>query len=83
MHVQTYIKSLIAGAFVAALEYSADKEAKIIGKPSKTFFEQSIADFQGVKLEDCIMIGDVSTCTCIDYVVIAVLLGIVFSLLCS
>ena len=49
----------VLGAFVAALEYSASTEAKIIGKPSKTFFEQAIADVDGVTLQDCIMIGDV------------------------
>ena len=50
----------ISGAFVSALEYSTDKRAEIVGKPSKEFFKQSIADFAGVNMEDCVMIGDVS-----------------------
>ena len=47
------------GAFVAALEYSSDKTAYIVGKPTREFFCQSIADFPGVNIEDCVMIGDV------------------------
>ncbi|XP_067941650.1 haloacid dehalogenase-like hydrolase domain-containing protein 2 isoform X2 [Watersipora subatra] len=50
--------SLGPGAFVSALEYSTDKSAKIIGKPSKTFFEKSIESLEDVALEDCVMIGD-------------------------
>lgn len=52
--------SIFSGAFVAALEYSTDKTASIVGKPSEEFFRQSIADFDDVNLEDCVMIGDVS-----------------------
>lgn len=46
------------GAFVAALECSADKMACIAGKPTQEFFSQAIADFPGVNLEDCLMISD-------------------------
>ncbi|MGO9482247.1 MAG: TIGR01458 family HAD-type hydrolase [Candidatus Kryptoniota bacterium] len=35
-----------AGAFVAALEYAADKEAKIIGKPSRQFFNLAVHDIR-------------------------------------
>ena len=31
--------ALGTGAFIAGLEYSADCQAEIVGKPSKTFFE--------------------------------------------
>ncbi len=35
-----------AGAFVTALEYAADKEAKIIGKPSRQFFNLAVHDMR-------------------------------------
>ncbi|MFZ1081703.1 MAG: TIGR01458 family HAD-type hydrolase [Candidatus Kryptoniota bacterium] len=35
-----------AGAFVTALEYAADKEAKIIGKPSRQFFNLAVHDIR-------------------------------------
>ena len=50
----------IIGAFVSALEYSADKTATVIGKPSEQFFRQAIADEPDLRVEDCVMIGDVS-----------------------
>ena len=31
--------ALGTGAFIAGLEYSADCQAEVVGKPSKTFFE--------------------------------------------
>jgi HAD superfamily hydrolase (TIGR01458 family) len=49
--------SLDAGAFVAALEYSAEKEAKILGKPSCEFFNEAVEDM-GVNKNEVIMIGD-------------------------
>ena len=35
-----------AGAFVTAIEYAADKEAKIIGKPSRQFFNLAVHDIR-------------------------------------
>ncbi len=45
------------GAFIAGLEYSTGKEALIMGKPSKTFYQSAIIDI-GVNQEKIIMIGD-------------------------
>lgn len=44
------------GCFIKGLEYAASKEAKIIGKPNKYFFESAIPE--GVTAEECVMIGD-------------------------
>jgi HAD superfamily hydrolase (TIGR01458 family) len=49
--------SLDTGAFVAALEYSTEKEAKVLGKPSCEFFYEAIDDMNLSKNE-VIMIGD-------------------------
>jgi HAD superfamily hydrolase (TIGR01458 family) len=49
--------ALDAGAFVAALEYAAQREAVIIGKPSKTFFRLA-AESLGVSPEHIAVIGD-------------------------
>ncbi len=49
--------SMDAGCFVAALEYASLQEARLIGKPSKEFFELACADM-GVRPFECIMIGD-------------------------
>ena len=35
-----------AGAFITAIEYAADKEAKIIGKPSRQFFNLAVHDIR-------------------------------------
>jgi HAD superfamily hydrolase (TIGR01458 family) len=35
-----------AGAFVTAIEYASDKEAKIIGKPSRQFFNLAVHDMR-------------------------------------
>lgn len=35
-----------AGAFVAALEYASDKQARIIGKPSRQFFNLAVHDIR-------------------------------------
>ena len=46
-----------AGPFVAAVEYAAGVEAKVMGKPSKDFFELALRDM-GVKPEETAVIGD-------------------------
>lgn len=45
------------GAFVAGLEYVTGKEATVIGKPSKAFFDLALADL-GLPREQVAMIGD-------------------------
>jgi HAD superfamily hydrolase (TIGR01458 family) len=45
------------GAFVAGLEYVTGKEATVIGKPSKSFFELALKDMQ-LTAEGVAMIGD-------------------------
>lgn len=49
--------SLDAGPFVAALEYAADVEAEIVGKPSAAFF-RAAAESMGLKIDKVAMIGD-------------------------
>ncbi len=49
--------SLDAGAFVHGLEYAAQVEALVLGKPSETFF-QAASDSMGLPLAEVIMIGD-------------------------
>lgn len=44
------------GCFIKGLEYAASKDAKVIGKPNKYFFESAIPE--GVTAEECVMIGD-------------------------
>lgn len=46
------------GFFVRGLEYSADVQAIVIGKPSEEFFRSAIPP--NIKPEECVMIGDVS-----------------------
>lgn len=48
------------GAFVAALEYSSDREAVVLGKPSRGFFMQALASFAmpDLQLDQVAMIGD-------------------------
>jgi len=48
---------LDAGPFITAIEYAADTEAVIVGKPSRAFFEQVLADV-GCQPGEAIMIGD-------------------------
>ena len=48
---------LDAGAFVAGLEYAADREATVLGKPSRPYFEAALAAL-GARRSDTIMIGD-------------------------
>lgn len=48
---------LDAGAFVAALEYSSGKQARVIGKPSRDFFLTAVRDL-GLPPEQVVMVGD-------------------------
>jgi len=49
--------ALDAGAFVALLEYAANKESILIGKPSKAFFETALNDL-GCTTNEVLMIGN-------------------------
>ncbi len=49
--------SLDLGPFVAALEYAANTEALVIGKPSDCFFRLPIADM-GLDASEVLMVGD-------------------------
>jgi HAD superfamily hydrolase (TIGR01458 family) len=49
--------SLDAGPFVAAVEYAADREAVVVGKPSEAFFELALSDL-GAKPGAAAMVGD-------------------------
>jgi HAD superfamily hydrolase (TIGR01458 family) len=49
--------SLDAGPFVAAVEYAADREATVVGKPSEAFFELALSDL-GVEPSAAAMVGD-------------------------
>ena len=49
--------SLDMGPYVVALEYAANTEAIIIGKPSKTFFDTAVSSL-GCQRENVVMIGD-------------------------
>lgn len=46
------------GCFTRGLEYATGKKAIVVGKPNRFFFEAAIPN--GVKAEECCMIGDVS-----------------------
>ena len=48
---------LDAGPFIRALEWAADTEAVIMGKPSRDFFDQVVAS-TGCKPAACLMVGD-------------------------
>lgn len=48
---------LDAGPFVRALEYAANVEAQIAGKPSALFFERVVAD-TGLEPSETLMVGD-------------------------
>jgi len=48
---------LDAGPFIQALEYAADTEAEILGKPAAGFFHAAV-DSLGCRPEDVLMIGD-------------------------
>ena len=49
--------NLNTGPFIAALEYAAETEAVILGKPSPGFFLQAVREF-GVSPGEVVMIGD-------------------------
>lgn len=49
--------ALDAGAFVAALEYASGREATVVGKPSRAFFEAAVGGL-GVPAGRCVMVGD-------------------------
>jgi len=49
--------SLDMGAFVAALEYAAETEAVIVGKPSPQFFKAAVDDL-GLDASEVLMVGD-------------------------
>ncbi len=49
--------SLSAGPFVSALEFATGKEAVVMGKPSRRFFELALEDMH-LHPEDAFMIGD-------------------------
>lgn len=49
--------SLSAGPFVSALEFATGKEAAVMGKPSRRFFELALEDMH-LHPEDVLMIGD-------------------------
>jgi HAD superfamily hydrolase (TIGR01458 family) len=48
---------LDAGPFVAALEYAAETEAHVLGKPSSRFFLGAVAEL-GCSPEEAVMVGD-------------------------
>ena len=48
---------LDAGPFIRAIEFAADVRARILGKPSETFFQQVLAT-TGVRAKEAFMIGD-------------------------
>ncbi len=49
--------SLDVGAFVAALEYAAARDAVVVGKPAAGFFAAVLAEL-GVEARDAVMVGD-------------------------
>ncbi len=49
--------SLDLGPFVAALEYGAGIEARVVGKPSREFFDLAL-DSLGLAPEEVVMVGD-------------------------
>ncbi|HSD24016.1 MAG TPA: TIGR01458 family HAD-type hydrolase, partial [Solirubrobacterales bacterium] len=49
--------SLDAGPFVAALEYASGRDAEVVGKPSRSFFELALSDL-GVDAGLAGMVGD-------------------------
>jgi len=49
--------SLSAGPFVSALEFASGKNATVIGKPSKAFFDRALYDL-GLRPDQVAMIGD-------------------------
>jgi len=48
---------LDVGPFVAALEYAADREAEVVGKPSSAFFQRAVGRL-GLRPGEVAMVGD-------------------------
>jgi HAD superfamily hydrolase (TIGR01458 family) len=48
---------LDAGAFVAGLEYAADVEAEVVGKPTAAYFQAALAEVDATAAE-AVMVGD-------------------------
>jgi HAD superfamily hydrolase (TIGR01458 family) len=48
---------LDAGAFVAGLEYAADVEAEVVGKPTAAYFEAALGEVNATPAE-AVMVGD-------------------------
>jgi HAD superfamily hydrolase (TIGR01458 family) len=48
---------LDAGAFVAGLEYAADTQAEVVGKPTAAYFEAALAELDAAPGE-ALMVGD-------------------------
>jgi HAD superfamily hydrolase (TIGR01458 family) len=48
---------LDAGAFVAGLEYAAEVEAEIVGKPTAAYFESALAELDA-RPSESVMVGD-------------------------
>ena len=48
---------LDAGAFVAGLEYAAQAEAEVVGKPTAAYFESALAELDASP-GDAVMVGD-------------------------
>ncbi len=48
---------LDAGPFVAALEYASGKQAAVVGKPERSFFDLALREI-GLEAEQAAMIGD-------------------------
>ena len=62
MHTNMYWRTtsglqLDSGPFVRALEIATGKQAVVLGKPDKAFFEQALLTI-GVQPQDAIMVGD-------------------------
>jgi HAD superfamily hydrolase (TIGR01458 family) len=49
--------ALDAGAYVAALEYAAETEAVLVGKPNRAYFEMAVEDMD-IPASRVVMIGD-------------------------
>jgi HAD superfamily hydrolase (TIGR01458 family) len=62
MHVNMYWKTkdglqLDSGAFVRGLELASGKQAVVLGKPAREFFEQALLGI-GVEVSEAVMVGD-------------------------
>lgn len=51
------VLSLDTGAFVVALEYASRREAVLLGKPARDFFQAALASI-GCEGKDAVMVGD-------------------------